>query len=138
MESSSGCSVWFGHRHRDHPEDTDGGLSERGEDFYQAISEDIQLATREDFFMAMDTISGAQCERARRALGPHSAIRMHRPSSHRKRGHLRRVLERYVRHYNEHRPHRGLALAPPHPPTAKTPSTPATITTIRRHEILVD
>ena len=55
MESSSGCSVWFGHRHRGHPEDTGGGFSERGEDFYPAIREDIQLATREDFFMAMDT-----------------------------------------------------------------------------------
>ena len=28
-------------------------------------------------------------------------------------GHLRRVLDRYVRHYNEHRPHRGLELRPP-------------------------
>ena len=46
--------MWFGHRHRGHPEDTGGGLSERGEDFYLAIREDIQLATREDFFMAMD------------------------------------------------------------------------------------
>ena len=46
--------MWFGHRHRGHPEDTGGGLSERGEDFYPAIREDIQLATREDFFMAMD------------------------------------------------------------------------------------
>ena len=54
MESSSGCSVWFRHRHRGHPEDTGGGFSERGEDFYPAIREDIQLATREDFFMAMD------------------------------------------------------------------------------------
>jgi len=27
--------------------------------------------------------------------------------------HLRRVLAEYVRHYNEHRPHRGLDLAPP-------------------------
>ena len=47
--------MWFGHRHRGHPEDTGGGFSERGEDFYPAIREDIQLATREDFFMAMDT-----------------------------------------------------------------------------------
>jgi hypothetical protein len=27
--------------------------------------------------------------------------------------HLRRVLEGYVRHYNEHRPHRSLALGAP-------------------------
>ena len=55
MESSSGWSVRFGHRHRDHPEDPSGGLSEKSEDFYPAIREDIQLATREDFYMAMDT-----------------------------------------------------------------------------------
>jgi putative transposase len=30
--------------------------------------------------------------------------------------HLRRVLPEYVRHYNEHRPHRSLDLAPPRPP----------------------
>jgi hypothetical protein len=48
MEWSSGCSVWFGHRHRGHPEDTGGGSSERGED--------TELATREDFFMAMDML----------------------------------------------------------------------------------
>jgi putative transposase len=30
--------------------------------------------------------------------------------------HLRRVLAEYLRHYNEHRPHRGLDLAPPRPP----------------------
>jgi transposase InsO family protein len=29
------------------------------------------------------------------------------------RGHLERVLRVYVRHYNEHRPHRALGLAPP-------------------------
>jgi putative transposase len=30
--------------------------------------------------------------------------------------HLRRVLAEYLRHYNNHRPHRGLGLAPPRPP----------------------
>jgi|SRR5579883_2037895 len=55
MEESSGCPVWFGHRHRGHPEDSWGGRSERGEDFYLATREDIDLATREDFFMATDT-----------------------------------------------------------------------------------
>jgi transposase InsO family protein len=29
---------------------------------------------------------------------------------------LRRVLAEYLRHYNEHRPHRGLDLVPPRPP----------------------
>lgn len=51
-------------------------------------------------------------------------------------GHLRRVLGRYVRHYNEHRPHRGLALHPPLWPTASMPSKPATITGVRRQEVL--
>jgi transposase InsO family protein len=51
-------------------------------------------------------------------------------------GHLRRVLDRYVRHYNEHRPHRGLALRPPLRPTASVPSKPATITSTRRKEVL--
>jgi len=30
--------------------------------------------------------------------------------------HLRHVLAEYLRHYNEHRPHRGVDLAPPRPP----------------------
>ena len=34
--------------------------------------------------------------------------------------HLRRVLAEYVRHYNGHRPHRGLDLAPPRPPAEIT------------------
>ena len=50
--------------------------------------------------------------------------------------HLRGVLDRYVRHYNEHRPHRGLALGPPLRPTASMPSKPATIASICRHEVL--
>ncbi|MGH8997120.1 MAG: integrase core domain-containing protein, partial [Acidimicrobiales bacterium] len=50
--------------------------------------------------------------------------------------HLRRVLDRYVRHYNEHRPHRGLTLSPPHRPVETAPSTPATLMMIRRREIL--
>ena len=37
-------------------------------------------------------------------------------------GHLRRVLNRYVRHYNDHRPHRGLALRPPVRPAASRPA----------------
>jgi hypothetical protein len=43
---------------------------------------------------------------------------------------------RYVRHYNEHRPHRGLALRAPLRPTASMPSKPATIASIRREEVL--
>ena len=31
------------------------------------------------------------------------------------RGHLEQVLRIYVRHYNEHRPHRALGLEPPEP-----------------------
>jgi putative transposase len=48
--------------------------------------------------------------------------------------HLRRVLGRFVRHYDEHRPHRRLTLRPPHPPTSELPPVP--ITSVRRHEVL--
>ena len=51
-------------------------------------------------------------------------------------GHLRRALDRYVHHYNQHRPHRGLALHPPLRPTASMLSKPATITSTRRQQFL--
>ena len=51
-------------------------------------------------------------------------------------GHLRRVLDRYVRHYNEHRPRRGLALPPPLRHTASMRSKPATIASVRRQKFL--
>jgi putative transposase len=35
------------------------------------------------------------------------------------RRHLEHVLRTYTRHYNRERPHRGLALHPPHPQAAK-------------------
>ena len=50
--------------------------------------------------------------------------------------HLRRVLDCYVRHYNQHRPHRGLAMDAPVPRGNAASSTPAKITRIRRHEVL--
>ena len=43
------------------------------------------------------------------------------------RRHLDRVLAVYVRHYNEHRPHRALGLVPPDPPAA----VPAAVLPIR-------
>ena len=43
-------------------------------------------------------------------------------------GHLEQVLRIYVRHYNEHRPHRALGLKPPNPhaagPVSATPPSP--------------
>lgn len=48
-------------------------------------------------------------------------------------GHLRGVLDRSVRHYNDHRPHRGLSLRPPVQPVS---SRPAQIKSIRRQEVL--
>jgi hypothetical protein len=51
-------------------------------------------------------------------------------------GHLRRVLYRYICHYNEHRPNRRLALRPARPPTQSIPSKPGTITSTRRQEVL--
>ena len=50
--------------------------------------------------------------------------------------HLRRVLDRYVSHYNQHRPHRGLAMHAQYPRGNATSSTPARITCIRSHEAL--
>ena len=50
--------------------------------------------------------------------------------------HLGRVLVRYVRHYDGHRPHRALKLRPPDPLTARIPSTRAALASIRRREIL--
>ena len=50
--------------------------------------------------------------------------------------HLRRVLERYVSHYNQHRPHRGLAMHAPYPRGNAASSTPARTTRVRRHEVL--
>jgi hypothetical protein len=50
--------------------------------------------------------------------------------------HLQHVLAEFVDHYNRHRPHRALALAPPeprHPPPTRT-SPPAAA--IRRHDRL--
>ena len=50
--------------------------------------------------------------------------------------HLRRVLDCYVCHDNELRPHRGLAMHAPAPSPTEIPAMPATLTRIRRHEIL--
>jgi putative transposase len=52
------------------------------------------------------------------------------------RRHLRHVLREFVDHYNTHRPHRALGLAPPeprHPPPTRTSPPTATI---RRHDRL--
>ena len=38
------------------------------------------------------------------------------------RGHLERLLRDYVAHYNTHRPHRGLGLAPPEGSTKGLPT----------------
>ena len=47
--------------------------------------------------------------------------------------HLERVLRTYARHYNQHRPHRGLALDVPEP---QEPSTPARARYVRRRDVL--
>jgi transposase InsO family protein len=50
------------------------------------------------------------------------------------RRHLERVLRLYVRHYNEHRPHRALGLVPPH---RLTPIPKATLPLrVRRRDLL--
>jgi transposase InsO family protein len=51
------------------------------------------------------------------------------------RHHLEAVLRDYVRHYDEHRPHRGLRLEAPSPVTTMTP-TPLSLSDIARHDVL--
>jgi putative transposase len=47
--------------------------------------------------------------------------------------HLRRTLDEYARHYNGHRPHRGLQLQPPH---SDQPVTDLTQERINRRSVL--
>jgi len=49
---------------------------------------------------------------------------------------LGRVLVRYVRHSDGHRPHRALGLRPPDPLIARIPPTPAELASVCRREIL--
>ena len=51
------------------------------------------------------------------------------------RNHLEAVLRDYVRHYNQHRPHRGLRLEVPAPVSAVT-SAPPSFSDIARHDVL--
>jgi transposase InsO family protein len=51
------------------------------------------------------------------------------------RHHLEAVLRDYVRHYDEHRPHRGLRLEAPASVTTMTP-TPLSLSDIARHDVL--
>jgi transposase InsO family protein len=51
------------------------------------------------------------------------------------RNHLEAVLRDYVRHYNQHRPHRGLRLEVPAPAITIT-LTPPSLSDIARHDVL--
>ena len=52
------------------------------------------------------------------------------------RGHLEQVLRIYVRHYNQHRPHRALGLEPPDPSAGPTLVGEARRTPVRRWDLL--
>jgi hypothetical protein len=52
------------------------------------------------------------------------------------RGHLEHVLRVYVEHYNLHRPHRALRLAPPDPPTGSTTIGTDQSGQVRRRDLL--
>ena len=52
------------------------------------------------------------------------------------RGHLEQVLRIYVRHYNQHRPHRALGLEPPNPPAAPTLLGDPRRARVRRRDLL--
>jgi putative transposase len=54
------------------------------------------------------------------------------------RGHLEQVLRIYVRHYNQHRPHRALGLEPPDPSAGPTLMSEAGRGRVRRRTSLVD
>jgi putative transposase len=51
------------------------------------------------------------------------------------RRHLEETLVEYIRHYNEHRPHRGIRLEVPAPGTAAT-SVPSPLANIARRSVL--
>jgi putative transposase len=52
------------------------------------------------------------------------------------RRHLDRVLNVYTKHYNEHRPHRALQLAPPYGSNSADDRNTATATNVSRHDLL--
>jgi putative transposase len=52
------------------------------------------------------------------------------------RGHLERILRIYVRHYNQHRPHRALGLEPPNPSAGPTLISEARRAPVRRRDLL--
>ena len=52
------------------------------------------------------------------------------------RGHLERILRVYVRHYNEHRPHRALGLQPPDQPAGLTVVAEDQQGTVSRRDLL--
>src|SRR6059058_1947780 len=51
------------------------------------------------------------------------------------RRHLERVLRVFIEHYNSHRPHRSLKLAPPDPPARKLRVVPSTADVERRDRL---
>jgi putative transposase len=52
------------------------------------------------------------------------------------RGHLERILRVYVRHYNQHRPHRALGLQPSDQPTGLTVDAEDQQARVRRPDLL--
>jgi putative transposase len=52
------------------------------------------------------------------------------------RQHLVRILQGYVEHYNQHRPHRSLGLGTPIPPVRSNPVSAPVVPQLRRREIL--
>ncbi|TKK89496.1 transposase [Herbidospora galbida] len=51
-------------------------------------------------------------------------------------GHLRRVLQRYQRHYNQHRPHRSRDHRPPQPPHDRATPTDLDQVRLQRRQVL--
>jgi hypothetical protein len=78
--------------------------------------------------------ASAERERVRRAPGAHSPHRPPRSHPHPRRRHLERVL--HATHYNEHRRHRALKLAPPGGAIANPNGNSNTPVAIHRRDLL--
>ena len=57
------------------------------------------------------------------------------PAASLSEAHLERVLEVFVTHYNEHRPHRALSLAPPEPRRSWVAAAAAVVRVHRRDRL---
>ena len=75
-----------------------------------------------------------RAKRSCRKMGTDSTVRGHRSDANSRTRHLHAVLDEYVAHYNQHRPHRAMDLGPPD--GSDTPVADLATTRIRRRKVL--